>query len=86
MANLTKYTLSHNEKTGAWELRNDATKRKVASFGTKAEAVKGGALEKAVGKTGGSVKVQNRDGKIQENARIPARQIRGNHLGELRVR
>jgi hypothetical protein len=71
MAKLPKYTLDKNEKKETWDLRNDATNRVKASFGSKAEAVKGGALEKALGPNGGSVKIQKENGKLQEERTYP---------------
>jgi len=71
MAKLTKYTLTCNEKKGTWDLTNDATNRKIKSFATKSEATKGGVLEKAVGKTGGSVKIQKMNGRFQEERTYP---------------
>jgi hypothetical protein len=43
----------------------------VKSFQNKADAVAGGVLEKAVGKDGGSVKIQKVDGKFQEERTFP---------------
>ena len=54
MAKLPKYTLSHNEKKDHWDLKNDASGRTKESFDKKADATKGGALEKALGSGGGS--------------------------------
>ena len=71
MAKLPKYSLTHNEKKDRWDLTHDATDKTVKSFGNKADALKGGALEKAVGKGGGSVKVQKVNGRIQEERTYP---------------
>jgi Uncharacterized protein conserved in bacteria (DUF2188) len=71
MPKLPKFTLEKNEKKDAWDLRNDATNRLAKSFGTKADATKGGALERAVGPTGGSVKIQKENGRIQEERTYP---------------
>ncbi|MDL2408435.1 DUF2188 domain-containing protein, partial [Rhizobium calliandrae] len=62
MAKLPKFTLTHNEKKDRWDLTKDGASRPTASFGTKSDATKGGTLEKAVGKDGGSVKIQKVDG------------------------
>lgn len=67
---LPKFTLEKNEKTDRWDLVNDKTDRTVKSFDTKAEATKGGALEKAVGGTG-SVKIQKENGRFQEERTYP---------------
>lgn len=71
MGKLPKFTLELNEKKGRWELGNDKTNKVVKTFETKADATKGGVLEKAVGKEGGSVKIQKADGKIQEERTYP---------------
>jgi hypothetical protein len=71
MAKLPKFTLTHNEAKHRWELENDATDRIVKAFPTKAVATAGGALSKAVGSTGGSVKIQKVDGKFQEERTYP---------------
>jgi hypothetical protein len=71
MARLTKFTLDKNEDKGKWELTNDVTNRVVESFGTKAQATKGGVLERAVGSDGGSVKIQKENGRFQEERTYP---------------
>jgi len=68
---LPKYTLSKDEKKGDWKLTSDGTGRVKERFDTKADATKGGALEKAVGSGGGSVKIQKEDGKFQEERTYP---------------
>jgi hypothetical protein len=73
MANLKKTTLSHNEKKSEWQLREDKSNRLIESFGTKAEATKGGVLEKALGPQGGSVKIQTKDGKYEEERTYPGK-------------
>lgn len=55
---LKKYTLEYNERKGTWPLKNDSTNRVVKSFDTKQDATRGGALRRAVGPEGGSVKIQ----------------------------
>ena len=71
MAKLPKFTLSKDENRGDWKLTNDATKRVKERFETKGDATKGGALERAVGKDGGSVKIQKENGRIQEERTYP---------------
>jgi hypothetical protein len=68
---LPKFTLGYNEKKDRWDLTKDATDRTVKTFDTKEEATKGGVLEKAVGKEGGSVKIQKVDGDFQEERTYP---------------
>jgi hypothetical protein len=71
MAKLPKYTLAHNEKKDRWDLTKDGSGRPKITFDTKADATKGGALEKALGKDGGSVKIQKVDGDFQEERTYP---------------
>ena len=73
MPKLIKYTLELNEKSGKWTLKNDKTKKLAKSFKTKAGATKGGALKRALGKNGGSVKIQKENGRIQEVRTYPSR-------------
>ena len=71
MGKLPKYTLAYNEKKERWDLENDKTNLIVKSFGTKAEATGGGALKKALGTEGGSVKIQKENSKFQEERTYP---------------
>ena len=71
MPRLPKYTLIHNEKKERWDLKDDATGRTRKTFEAKAEATKGGALEKALWSAGGSVKIQKLDGRYQEERTFP---------------
>lgn len=90
MAKLPKFTLEKNERTNDWDLRNDATNRKVKSFDTKGDATKGGALERAVGPSGGSVKIQKENGRIQEERTYPGsrdpKRSKGSPFSALRLR
>jgi Uncharacterized protein conserved in bacteria (DUF2188) len=71
MANLQKYTLEYNEKKDRWELEHDKTGKLVKDFGTKEKATAGGVLKRAVGAEGGSVKIQKRNGKFEEERTYP---------------
>jgi len=71
MAKLPKFTLDKNERKDRWDLTNDKTNRTVKTFDTKADATKGGALERAVGPAGGSVKIQKENGRFQEERTYP---------------
>jgi hypothetical protein len=73
MPNLAKYTLAFDEKKDKWTLRNDRTNRVEQSFGTKARAMTGGVLKRAVGRDGGSVKIQKENGRLQEERTYPGR-------------
>jgi len=74
MSKLPKFTLMYNEQKERWDLKNEGTKRVIKTFETKLAATKGGILEKAVGRNGGSVKIKKTDGKIQEERTFPASQ------------
>lgn len=71
MAKLSKFTLSFNEKKDSWDLRKDKTNNLVKSFDTKTKATSRGELKKAVGKEGGSVKIQKENGRFQEERTYP---------------
>jgi hypothetical protein len=71
MANLPKYTLSHDDKKNDWVLKEDGSARVKRRFGSKADATSGGALRKALGQGGGSVKIQKTDGTFQEERTYP---------------
>jgi hypothetical protein len=71
MAKLPRYTLSHDNKKDRWVLVNDETNRTKAAFDTKAEATKRSALEGALGRAGGSVKIQKLNGRLQEKRTFP---------------
>lgn len=71
MSKLPKFTLSKDDKRDDWKLTNDTTNRVQRRFDTKEDATKGGALEKAVGSNGGSVKIQKENGRIQEERTYP---------------
>jgi Uncharacterized protein conserved in bacteria (DUF2188) len=71
MANLRKFTLDHNERTRRWELTDDRSNRVVKTFATKGAATAGGALRRAVGSDGGSVKIQKQNGRFQEERTYP---------------
>jgi hypothetical protein len=71
MAKLNKFTLEYNEKKDRWDLRNDKTDKLIESFDTKTDATAGGVLREAVGNSGGSVKIQKENGRIQEERTYP---------------
>jgi hypothetical protein len=68
---LRKATLEYNEKKDVWSLTDDRTDRTLKNFDTKAEATAGGALKKALGTEGGSVKIQKENGRFQEERTFP---------------
>ena|SRR4030081_1933744 len=69
MPNLPKFTLTKNDAKDRWELKQDKTDRVVKTFETKADATKGGVLQKAVGGEG-SVKIEKENGRYQEEFEI----------------
>ena len=71
MAKLPKFTVSFNDPKSRWELKNDSTNKVVKTFQSKIEIRKGGVLEKAVGNSGGSVKIQLINGKFEEERTYP---------------
>ncbi|KRR20999.1 hypothetical protein CQ14_35990 [Bradyrhizobium lablabi] len=71
MTKLPKYTLSHSDNRDRWELRQDKTHQLVKSFDTKADATAGGALSRALGQQGGSVKIEKLSGRYQEERTFP---------------
>jgi len=72
MKRLPKFTLEYNERKDRWALGNDKTNRVVKTFETKENATAGGVLRKAVGKDGGSVKIQKINGRFQEERTFPS--------------
>lgn len=71
MPKLPKFTLEFEEHKKKWELQYDATERVVKTFATKEDATQRGALRKAVGPEGGSVKIQKKSGPYQEERTYP---------------
>ena len=71
MAPLPRFTLSHDENKNKWVLTHDRSRKSVKTFTTKAAATRGGALKKAVGRDGGSVKIQKVSGRYQEERTFP---------------
>ena len=69
---LPKFTLKQNDKRGGWDLTKDGSDRARKHFDTKGEATKGGALADALGKGGGSVKIQKENGRFQEERTFPS--------------
>lgn len=71
MSKLPKFTLKHDEKKNDWALVKDGSNRATRRFETKAQATSAGTLKSALGKDGGSVKIQKTDGKYQEERTFP---------------
>ena len=73
MAPSRRFSLTHNDKTNKWELRNDSTNRLLKSFPTKEVATRKGVLEKCLGRGGGSVQVRTKEGVLDEERRYRER-------------
>jgi hypothetical protein len=73
MPKLAKFTLAFDAKTDKWTLRNDRTNRVEKTFGTKARAMSGGVLRRAVGRNGGSVKIKKENGRLQQERTYPGK-------------
>ncbi len=71
MSKLRKFTLTKDKQKDDWALTEEGSNRARKRFSTKSEATKGGALEKALGTGGGSVRIRKEDGKIQEERTFP---------------
>ncbi|MER9270447.1 DUF2188 domain-containing protein [Mesorhizobium sp. M0643] len=71
MAKLPKYELQHDKDKNDWALIPEGGGRAKRRFETKDEATKGGVLEEALGKGGGSVKIRKKDGEYQEERTFP---------------
>ena len=68
MAMLPRFTLKHNKQNDGWDLKNQIGDT-LKSFSHKADATAGGVLAKAVRR--GTVRIHNRDGRIQEERTFP---------------
>ena len=68
---LRKLHLVKDPKQGDWTLRLQGSDRAMRRFETKEDATKGGALERALGNQGGSVRIHKQDGQIQEERTYP---------------
>ena len=68
---LPSYHLTRDKVRGGWQLEKAGSDRATARFDKKAEALKRGALKAAVGKDGGSVKIHNQNGRIQQERTYP---------------
>lgn len=70
MARLPKFYLTHSDRKDQWVLKNEAD-RIVESWDTKAEATARGELKEAVGKDGGSVRIEKLSGGFDEERTFP---------------
>ena len=68
---LRKLTLEFDEKKDRWALEDDKSNRVLKTFDTKVDATAGGVLKKILGQEGGSVKIQLKSGKIEEERTYP---------------
>ena len=68
---LPRYHLIHDPQKGDWVLKQEGADRATRRFDRKEDATAGGVLEGAVGRDGGTVRIHNRDGTIQEERTFP---------------
>jgi hypothetical protein len=68
MPMLPRFTLKHNKQNDRWDLKNQIGDT-LKSFSHKADATAGGVLAKAVRR--GTVRIHDRDGRIQEERTFP---------------
>ena len=71
MAKLPKYTLEFDESKQKWALEKDKSNRVLRTFVTKSDATKAGVLKRTLGTEGGSVKIQKKSGRFQEERTFP---------------
>jgi len=71
MARLPTFTLSFDQQKENWKLEQDANDRVVKRFDTKENATARGALKRAVGGDGGSVRIEKKHGGYQEERTFP---------------
>lgn len=68
---LTRYTIQYNEEKSRWELKKDGSDIIIQSFSSKEAATEHDRLKKILGKEGGSVKIQKKNGRFQEERTYP---------------
>lgn len=66
---LQRYTLKHDRSGNGWSLR-DREGVLVSAFKSKADAVSGGRLERAIGGSG-TVRIHKEDGSFEEERTFP---------------
>lgn len=71
MAGIPKFTLDYDKGKDDWKLSKQGSGEVVKRFDTKQDATKGGVLEKAVGPSGGSVRIKTQGHVIQEERTYP---------------
>lgn len=70
MAKLPRFTLTYNDQNKKWQLKREGSGAVLKTFATKAQATRGGVLERSAGPRG-SVRIKTKDGKIQEERTYP---------------
>ncbi len=68
---LDKYHLTKDAAADKWRLEKEGASRATKLFDRKEDAVAGGSLSKALGRSGGSVRIHKTDGGIQEERTFP---------------
>jgi hypothetical protein len=77
---LRRFTLKHDSVQGDWVLK-DQEGGEVRRFASKDDALKGGALEGALGKEGGTVRIQLASGVLDEERTFPRSKDAREHPG-----
>ncbi|MBI4192655.1 MAG: DUF2188 domain-containing protein [Betaproteobacteria bacterium] len=66
-----KYSLRFDSVREKWILKNDMNEKIVKIFDTKEDATRAGALQKALGRQGGTVIVRKLNGVLEEERTFP---------------
>lgn len=69
--NLRRFTLAYDRQNEDWKLEKDGSRQVVKRFDTKEDATAGGVLKRAIGKEGGSVRIEKVRGGYQEERTFP---------------
>jgi hypothetical protein len=70
MAQLPRFSLTLNKRSGRWELQPENSNRVIRSWPTKKAATAKGVLSRAVGGRG-SVRIHGQNGRIQDERTYP---------------
>jgi hypothetical protein len=73
MTSTRRLTLTHNEQTGCWDLKEERSRRLLKAFKSKTEATRKGVLARALGEEGGSVIIRKKGGVFEEERHFTRR-------------
>ena len=68
-----RFSLRFDPVKEKWILKNDVNEKVVKIFATKEDATRAGALQKALGRQGGTVMVRKLNGVLEEERAFPSR-------------